>query len=94
MDIVVVQDPSIKHSPRLTEFELDCIGFSTIPNASVNFPVVPVSTTRFTPRRRTTILVFVTSVSKTPLPWQIYSMRSKFVIPGRGHVTWSCVMRN
>ena len=64
-----------------------CIGFSTIPNASVNFPVGPVFTTRFTPRRRTTILAFVTSVSNTPLPWQIYSMHSKFVIPGRGHVT-------
>ena len=43
-----------------------CIGFSTIPNASVNFPVGPVLTTRFTPRRRTTILAFVTSESKTP----------------------------
>ena len=71
-----------------------CIGFSTIPNASVNFPVGPVLTTRFTPRRRTTILAFVTSVSKTPLPWQIYSINSKFVIRGRDHVTWSCVMRN
>lgn len=48
--------PGIKHSPRLTEFALDCIGFITIPNVSENFPVGPVFTTGFTPRRRTTIL--------------------------------------
>ena len=56
--------PGIKHSPRLTEFALDCIGFITIPNASENFPVGPVFTTGFTPRRRTTILASVTSVYK------------------------------